>query len=210
MSIPCKDHKGQEYKSISEKCRHYNINVGTYYSRKKKGLPEEECLKLVGFVYKGKQYKTTEKCEKDIGRRLHHSKTKKNLKRGVPVKEAFVDKGFYYKNVWYKNIQDYSTRNNISRSIIYNLLGRYDLDVVAAIDWATSGRHKNDRAWHKSEPFVIEGIEYSSVRQFCLRNGIYDSTVSSLRRRGLTLQEACLKALNNHRATLASKKESEQ
>lgn len=44
MSKKCRDHLGNEYKSISEMCLHYNIDVHTYMSRVKNGMTVEQSL----------------------------------------------------------------------------------------------------------------------------------------------------------------------
>ena len=44
MKTPCKDHLGNTFKSINDKCQFYKIDRRTYQSRKKKGWSEEDAL----------------------------------------------------------------------------------------------------------------------------------------------------------------------
>lgn len=44
MKKNCKDHLGNTFKSINDKCRFYKIDRRTYQSRKKKGWSEEDAL----------------------------------------------------------------------------------------------------------------------------------------------------------------------
>ena len=44
--IPCKDHEGNEFKSVAEMCRHWNITACAYAGRRKKGYSVEESLTM--------------------------------------------------------------------------------------------------------------------------------------------------------------------
>ena len=43
---PCRDHEGNEFKSISEMCRHWNISPATYAGRARQGYGLEQCLTM--------------------------------------------------------------------------------------------------------------------------------------------------------------------
>ena len=42
--IPCTDHEGNRFKSMSEMCRHWGITAASYKERLKKGMSQEEAL----------------------------------------------------------------------------------------------------------------------------------------------------------------------
>lgn len=44
MSILIKDHLGQEFKSVSAMCRHWNIGIQTFLARKSRGVNIEDAL----------------------------------------------------------------------------------------------------------------------------------------------------------------------
>lgn len=52
-----KDHLGNEYKSISEMCRHYGINLNSYKNRIESGMSLEKSLTTpVAVRCRGKKY----------------------------------------------------------------------------------------------------------------------------------------------------------
>ncbi len=98
----CEDHNGIIYDSESEMCRAHGVSLGTYQSRRDKGLPIKSCLtpyknpfsKGKHFYYKDKEYKSMKACCDDLGI-LYHSVYQQINRNGLSPTDA-IDKIIYY------------------------------------------------------------------------------------------------------------------
>lgn len=182
------DHRGNEYSSIEEMCKKYNINPSTYKFRRSSGMNVKEALTTkvrcnICIDHLGNTFQSERKMCEFYNVNIATYRTRIN--RGLSVKDALTLKKIKPSD---KGISCYDHLGNEYRS--YNEMAReYGIPPSVLRDRIKRGLSVEE-ALVKKEVKDHEGNVYRSERDMCRKYNISISTYKSRIDKGLSLKEA--------------------
>lgn len=196
----CKDHLGQEFKSITAMCKHWGITTGLYYHRRKAGMSLENTLtaKINVSDHLGQQFNTTSAmCDFwDIDVQVYYNR----IHRGWSLEQALTTD---------KQSTEVTDHLGNVFSGVTELCKYYNLDYSTYKRRITNGWSLEDtltvpRNEHNSIAITDHlGQHFSSIREMCNYWNIKPGTYANRIRRGFSIKDALMTPVNkkqfNHR-----------
>lgn len=197
----CKDHLGNEYDSVSNMCKAYNIGVSTFQSRLKRGYNLKQALTndswhLEIYEYRGKKYSSIDSICRDYG--FTRYAIENYTRKGMSLNEA-LDKVIENKSKVYTDPlgREFKT--------LKELCAAWGVDVKTVRIKLRAGNSLEEALRvNKNNRYEIKdhlGNTYKNKAELCRAYGITVGTLNDRLKAGMTIEQA----LTNRKSTVPIK-----